>query len=297
MLAHSDRDALLAIERREVFSLYAELRCLLYLGVALLVSGIGLYLKENVYRLGHLTIIAVIGACALASYFVVWVRDRDSESRVADEYILLLGSLLLSADVAYAESQYHLFDERWSFHLLILAVIHAAVAYRFDSRIVLSVAITSLGAFLGAQLSSGDPLVRLERLFSMETELGTRLMLTALVLLVWRLLSRREFFRTTFDHFIVNFALAGALAWSFDNSREWLGVLLLAVFTTLTLRHAFRERSTLLAVYAVAWATAAAIHLVERHGDRSVNPLMELGIVTAALVALFMIHSRIRADP
>src|SRR5688500_20269789 len=108
---------LLAIERREVFSVWGELRIALYAGVVLIAWGVGLWLAENVDRIGHAPIIAAVALAAAACYAIAariaFGRGAGKdEARVGTEdYLLLLASLLLSADVAYAENVYSIFDD------------------------------------------------------------------------------------------------------------------------------------------------------------------------------------------
>ena len=55
-------ETLLRVARGELVSIELELRTLLYAGVLLIVSGAGLFLKENHDRLGPVVIAGVVGA-------------------------------------------------------------------------------------------------------------------------------------------------------------------------------------------------------------------------------------------
>jgi len=63
--------------------------------------------------------------------------------------VLLLGVLLLGADLAYVETQFRWLGPRWPLHLLLVSVLYLLAAYRFDSRIVLSLALSSFAAWRG----------------------------------------------------------------------------------------------------------------------------------------------------
>jgi hypothetical protein len=65
---------------------------------------------------------------------------------VAGDYLLLLAVLLGSTGLAYAERQFTLLGPWWSWHLLLLAVVHAGIAYTFASPLVLAASLTSLAA-------------------------------------------------------------------------------------------------------------------------------------------------------
>ena len=97
-----DRAALpLRFARGEVLSVRTELRTLLWLGVTLIVSGVGLLVRENLDRIGPVAIAVVLGVGAAAC--LLWVArtaDRFSwleqpSPNLAFDYVLLLGVTLL----------------------------------------------------------------------------------------------------------------------------------------------------------------------------------------------------------
>ncbi|MCM3875868.1 MAG: hypothetical protein NEA02_05555, partial [Thermoanaerobaculia bacterium] len=80
------------------------------------------------------------------------------------DYVLLLGALLVATDLAYLEAQLELLGGNWPWHLLVVAVFYSLLAYRFDSKMLLSLALTSFAAWRGiavsltrTSLGSGDP--------------------------------------------------------------------------------------------------------------------------------------------
>src|SRR5215467_7834798 len=58
----------IALERRTVFSVSDELRAALYVAVALVVTGVGILVKEHLDRIGPLTLIFVLALAAAACY-------------------------------------------------------------------------------------------------------------------------------------------------------------------------------------------------------------------------------------
>src|SRR6185369_3447295 len=92
-------DVLIARERREVFSIYPELRLASWAGVMLLTTAAGIVLKNNLDRIGPLALAVAMGLAAAACYG--WVWWRRSRASLVDDYVLLLGALLLSADVGF----------------------------------------------------------------------------------------------------------------------------------------------------------------------------------------------------
>src|SRR5205823_3869902 len=118
-------------ERRDVVPIGNELRALAWSGVMLIATGVGIIVKKHFDQIGPLTIAAVIGAAAIASYG--YAQFRRTPLR---DYVVLLGALLISADVAFIETQWHLLGNEWQRHFLLLAVLHGAAAYWFSARAV-----------------------------------------------------------------------------------------------------------------------------------------------------------------
>ena len=133
-------------ERRDIVPIGTELRSLAWLGVMLIATGVGIVVKKHFNEIGPLTIALIIAAAAIACYaFAVW---RQSSIR---DYVVLLGALLISADVGFIESQWHLLGSEWQRHFLLLAVVHAAAAYYFGTRAVLSLSIAALATWFGIE--------------------------------------------------------------------------------------------------------------------------------------------------
>lgn len=150
---------LLRVARRELVSVHWELRALLYLGVLLVTGGVGLLIKENLDRIGPAVIAAAIGLAAAAA--LVWVErvappftwKQAKSPNLAFDYILLLGVLLAAADLAYIEAQFTPLGAHWPWHLLIVAIFAAVAAFRYDSRVVFSLALSTFAAWRGVSVA------------------------------------------------------------------------------------------------------------------------------------------------
>jgi hypothetical protein len=147
------------VARRRLVSVRFEIRALLYIGVLLLTSGVGVLVVEHQQQIGPLAIAVSIGLAALGS--LAWVaRQAPAFSwsevpspTVAFDYVLLLGLLLLAADLGYVEAQFTLLGPKWAHHLLVVGVVYLLAAYRWDSRAVLGLALSTLAAWRGVSLS------------------------------------------------------------------------------------------------------------------------------------------------
>ena len=285
-----------AIERGEVYSVYAELRLVLYAGVLLVTAGVGSLLARNLDRIGPLAIVLALALCA-AACAVPAARARitaRSLSQVAD-YLLLLSALLLSADVAYAEHAFGLLGTAWSWHLLLLAGVHAAIAYAFGSTLVLAAALSALAGWFGVGLTTHDV-----PWFDVSTPgLGARALLCAAFVVAWRQTDRARRPTTTFtdvfDHFATNLALAGVLAWCYPLPWVYAGLPLLALISTLSIRRGLQTGRTAFIVYGVLYAALGlGIATVPRVDGELAALAFALLIVTVAAAALWQLYQRVR---
>jgi hypothetical protein len=147
------------VARRTLVSVRIELRALLYVGVLLLTSGVGIFVVEHHADIGRWAIAASIAVASAGC--LAWVIQSAPPfswgevecPSVAFDYVLLLGLLLFASDLAYVEAQFTLLGPRWVHHLLVVASVYVVAAYRWESRIVLSLALTTLAAWRGVSVS------------------------------------------------------------------------------------------------------------------------------------------------
>ena len=66
---------------------------------------------------------------------------------------LYLGSLIWSVELAYIENRFHMLSGQWDLYLLATAGLFFFLAYRFDNRFVLSLALSSLAGWFGLTIS------------------------------------------------------------------------------------------------------------------------------------------------
>jgi hypothetical protein len=140
------------------FSIHFELNTILYAGILCLSTGLGLLVYNNISSIGHISILTCIALICVGSF--AWCFGRaagfsfskvQSPARL-DDYLLLLSGLTLVTFFGYLQFQFSLFG-KMGFEFLLPALLCFWAAYYFDHLGVLSISITSLGAFMGIAMS------------------------------------------------------------------------------------------------------------------------------------------------
>jgi hypothetical protein len=150
---------LTGLSRGTPFSLFLELNFLLYAGVLAFVAGLGWTVSTWSQQLGDVLVVTVLSAIFLASFWYcfsrapVWSPAETPASSPILDYVLYLGSLVWSIELAYLENRFHVLSGRSDFYLLVTAGLFFFLAYRFDNRFVLSLALSSLAGWFGLTLS------------------------------------------------------------------------------------------------------------------------------------------------
>jgi hypothetical protein len=292
------------VSRRELVSVRLEVRSALYAGVLLLTTGVGLFVKENQDRIGPAAIGLAIGLAAAACLVWAWRRSAPfkwgeaASSHAAFDYLLLLGALLVATDLAYLEAELRLLGPNWPWHLLAVAVFYGFLAYRFDSKMLLSLALASLAAWrgiavnvTGTSLGAGDP---------------SRLRIEALacgsLFVVLGVAAARLQKKAHFEDVYVNAGLLlvfggllfGVFGGRGDGSGGWvLGLLLVSVAVALV---AFRAKRTLPFALAVAASWLGVQRLVFEGAGAAPGGVLLLSAMTAAaaLILIVLAHRKMR---
>jgi hypothetical protein len=285
-----------ALDRGEVFSLHQELRATMYMGVLLVMAGVGTILARNLDRLGPLAITLTIALAALACALPATRATLAGRAlTVAADYLLLLGVLLASADLAYAERQFTLLGPLWTWHLLVLAVVNAAIAYSFRSSLVMAASLTALAGWFGL---GGSPVDAMHFEFS-TPGLGGRALACAAVIAAWRFVDLRSRpdtgFSDVFEHFAANLAFWGLLAWCLEWPWLAAGLPLLAVLAWASVRRGLATGREAFLVYGVVYAALGTCFvLVPRIRDDTATLGFALLVVCVAAAALWQLRRRLR---
>jgi len=146
--------------RGNPFSVFLELNILLYAGALAFIGGLGWTIETYSAQFGAVAIVAVLSVMLVAcltycrSKALPYSRAETSSPNLVLDYILYLGTLIWSVELAYIEKQFHLMSGQWDDYLLITALIFFGLAYRFDNRFVLSMALSALAGWFGLTIAN-----------------------------------------------------------------------------------------------------------------------------------------------
>jgi hypothetical protein len=166
---------LAGLARGEPFSVFLELNVLLYAGVLAFVAGLGWTVSTWSKQLGDVLVLTILSTILAACFWYCFSRapawspvETPAPSPIFD-YVLYLGSLVWSIELAYVENRFHVLSGELDLYLLATAGLFFFLAYRFDNRFVLSLGLSSLAGWFGLSVSnwSGneDPAYRESALF------------------------------------------------------------------------------------------------------------------------------------
>lgn len=153
LLSDSQLQSIRNYEALNIFSLHNELRFLLYLGVLLFTSGVGIIIYNNIDSIGHIAILGTLLALTVIGFYFCFKKAKGFhtdevffESPVYD-YIVLLCTILSCIFIGYLQVQYEVFG--YGLSSLACSVVAFFCAYYFDNKSALSIAITGLATFIG----------------------------------------------------------------------------------------------------------------------------------------------------
>jgi hypothetical protein len=256
-------------EKKKLFSLHWELKTLLYLGIVLLTTGLGILIYKNLDTIGHQVIVLsiAVGCAACFGYCFKkssgFTRLKNPVIKIWPDYILLLGCLLLLIFIAYIQFQYNIFGNRLGMATFIPMIILFVSAYYFDHIGVLSMAITNLAAWAGITVT---PLhILQDNDFNSTNIIYTGLALGVVLLAVAQLSVSKNFkahFAFTYKNFGANVLLISCLAALFSINYLWF--LLLGGACSYLFISAIREKSFYFIVITLLYAYVGISYMVIR---------------------------------
>lgn len=250
ILSGEQRAILTDVEQKKPFSLHWELRSMLYVGILLFSAGLGLLVYDNFDQIGQETLLGAIAVACIGCFFFAWrfrsewTRAQTKSRSTFGDYALILACLLFLTLEGYAQYAYTLFGSRYGLVTLLPAMLFLPLAYRFDHRGVLGMALTALISWVGVTIR---PLTLYFKtnFFDQKTvfsAIGLALVLMAVALLLERQRIKPHFTHTylTIAGNLLLVALVGGL-FNFEEVWEWFA-LGLAIACVAFDQYARRER-------------------------------------------------------
>ena len=169
IISDAQHTMLSTLVRKERFSIFFELNALLYAGVLSLVAGLGWTFQTHFAALGDIFIVLVLSLSLAGSLYYCFSRapafstqEVESPNFIFD-YVIYVACLLLSLELSYIEFRFEWLRDAWDNYLLLSSAVFFVLAYRFDNRFVLSLALSSLAGWFGLKMSrfgivSSEPL-------------------------------------------------------------------------------------------------------------------------------------------
>lgn len=288
------------VARGELVTVRSDLRAVLYASVLAVVAGVGTLLGQNLERIGPVTI--AVGVALAAAALFVWVErhavpfswERAEPEHPAFDYLLILALLLVAADLAYVEVQFTALGPGWHYHLLLVSLILAAAAFRYDSRAAFGMALTTFAAWRGVAVGQGAPLFSADDAVRVNGGACGFLFVAFGILL--RRHDRKAHFETVAVHLGWMLVLGALLSGLGEDGREGVAfaVALLLVGGGLAAYSLSRRRMGLF-VLGVLGAYCGVSALVFRVIDEPTLILLYLIATSVALIiALVLVHQRFR---
>jgi hypothetical protein len=293
-LNSSQLDALTELHLKRRYSVHQELRAAIYVGVLLITAGVGLTIRQYFAQLGDIAIIGSLTVGTLAAFLYCFLRGKpysngEVESpNILFDYVLLFGCTLWAADVGYIEAQFRVLGDSWHNYLLVSAALFFFLAYRFDNRLVLSMALSTLAAWFGFHLSL--------RFLSFhdyyrDSAIAYGLVTFAVGSVLLRLAVKKHFFDIYLNftvHFLLVALLSGVAQYRFSS---WHLPAMAAAIAAVAV-YSLRTRRFLYMLYAIlyGYACLSVVALEFMHGTAA---MYLYGIVSSlTVIGLIFILSR-----
>jgi hypothetical protein len=284
-------ESIAALVRKDRFSVFLELNGLLYLGVLSLVAGVGWTIREYLANIGDGAIITALTGIVFASFYYCFTRalpyspEQVESPNIAFDYVLYAGCLVFALELTYLESRFHVLQDYWDFYLLFSALVFFACAYRFDNRLVLSLALSSLAGWFGIRLSQFT-LNYAE--FLRPYAIGYGIVVAAAG---WTMFRRgvKKHFTETYLHIAANVMFVAMLSGAYDVDSTWLYLPAVLGLSAIAIVGGIHFKRFAFVAYGTVYAYAAISMEVLRNRDTESMFALTYLIISGSLVILAMV--------
>ena len=291
----AQHDVIAALARKDRFSVFVELNTLLYLGVISLIAGAGWTIQTYFADLGDAAILSSLTVVFVATLYYCFSRTRPySHGEVespgfAFDYVLYLGCLVFGLELGYLEFRFHFLQASWDHYLLLASIVYFTLAYRFDNRFVLSLALSTLAAWfglrLGAHLSLFGPVFGPGSLRPYALAYGS---LVAIAGVGLHRAGIKTHFLEAYLHVAANVLFVALLSGVFDRGHEWLYLACLLALSGVAIAQGVRFKRFAFVVYGVVYGY---VGISERlmDGNYDFTSVMAYVVVSATIVIVLLV--------
>ena len=302
VLNEQEGNSIEAFERDKPMSVHWELKSILYLGVLLLVTGLGILVYLNIDTIGHQAIIASIALSTGYCFYYAFKNKLPFSKAQVDhpsplfDYVLLLGCLLFGVLIGYLQFQYTVFGFHYGLATILPTVLYLFAAYFFDHKGVLSLGISGLAAWLGI---SATPMQLLKENDFNDLNIIFVAIGLGLALAVFSKIAEskdvKKHFGFTYNNFAANMMFIATLAALFDKEFKIISFLFLALICFYYIRYAIAEQSFLFLLLSVLYGYIGLTYaffsvLIDFSSDFSFVLGMLFIMASCAGIILFFIY-------
>lgn len=305
-------DRLREKKRNQLFSLHWELKTLLYLGVMLLSTGLGILIYKNIDTIGQQVILAIIAAISLGSFYYCYLKKKPfSKDKVKSpdavfDYLLLLACLSFLSFIGYLQFQYNVFGTNYGLATFIPMVVLFYVAYEFDHLGILSLAITNLGIWLGISVNPMTLVADMDQNSKplLLTGVSLGLFLVVLAFLTERYHIKKHF-HFTYLHFGIHITFIALLYGyfnDFESGYSFVWPIFLFIFAWYIYKNAIQHKSFYFLMLSVLYSYVAFTALIIRYFPNGVDMAIFyllffyfIGSAFAFIKLLVYLHKKIKA--
>jgi hypothetical protein len=257
-------------ESDKAMTVHWELRTILYLGILLFMTGLGILVYLNIDTIGHTVIIgAIAAACIACFYYGVKKRRPYSNEEIIHEsplydYVVLLGCLLFGLFIGYLQFQYSVFGLHYGLATILPAILYFVTAYLFDHKGILSLGITGFAASAGVSITPMR-LLEYNDFDSMQIIIASILVGSVFAgFSKWAdMRGIKKHFGFTYNNFACNILFIACLAYLFNDDLpiRFIAFLFIAGLTFYYIRYAIAEKSFLFLLLSVLYGFIALTYV------------------------------------
>lgn len=191
-------------------SVHWELRTILYLGVLLLTSGLGILVYKNIDTISHQAVLILIALISCCGFYYCFKNKLPFSTKKVEahnsffDYVLLLACLCFIIFIGYWQFEFHLFGDKYGLATFVPMIVLFFCTYFFDHLGILSLAITNLAAWVGIVVTPKQILIAND--FNSSTIIITALLLGIALILAGKLTILQNI-KTHFEFTYTNFGL------------------------------------------------------------------------------------------